>query len=292
MVHKNTKGETRSINLTVEGPVTISGCTTKESFYEDNANRSFLIYINESKEQDEKIMHYQRKLSAGKIDIIEEHKIKEAFKNIQRILEPISVRNPFAELLKIPTEIFKPRRTNAHYLAFIEAVTFYHQYQREKIVDQSTGEEYIETTLEDIIEANKLLKPILLRKSDTLNGATRNYFERLKAKVSSSEPFTNREIREAFRIKAPTLVRYHRQLVDVGLLTIKSGSKTKGYKYQITKTEDYQNLQNSINTALDLVLKDCISDSPVNQNQNDSPKPEKTSKLSPVNHKNTKETTK
>ena len=58
-------------------------------------------------------------------------------------------------MLQIPKEVFKPRRTNAHYLAFIEAVTFYHQYQREKCHDTETGEEFIETTLEDIKEANK-----------------------------------------------------------------------------------------------------------------------------------------
>ena len=44
MVIKNTKGETRTITLKVEGPVCVAGCTTKESLYEDNANRSFLIY--------------------------------------------------------------------------------------------------------------------------------------------------------------------------------------------------------------------------------------------------------
>lgn len=32
---------------------------TQEQVYEDNANRSFLIYIDESKEQDERIMAYQ-----------------------------------------------------------------------------------------------------------------------------------------------------------------------------------------------------------------------------------------
>ena len=67
VVIKNTKGETRTVSLVVEGPVCVSGCTTKESLYEDNANRSFLIYIDESKEQDSNIMAYQRKLSAGKI---------------------------------------------------------------------------------------------------------------------------------------------------------------------------------------------------------------------------------
>jgi hypothetical protein len=113
VVVKNTKGETRTVTLTVEGPVCVSGCTTKESLYEDNANRSFLIHIDESKEQDQKIMAYQRKLSAGKIDGSEEYKIGEQLKNTQRVLKPVSIRNPYAEQLKIPDEVYKPRRSNA-----------------------------------------------------------------------------------------------------------------------------------------------------------------------------------
>ena len=42
VAHKNTKGETRTLHLVVEGPVSVSGCTTREQIYEDNANRSFL----------------------------------------------------------------------------------------------------------------------------------------------------------------------------------------------------------------------------------------------------------
>ena len=77
VVHKNTKGETRTVTLNVEGPVSVAGCTTQENLYEDNANRSFLIYIDESREQDEQIMAYQRKLSAGKVDIAAEHGTRE-----------------------------------------------------------------------------------------------------------------------------------------------------------------------------------------------------------------------
>jgi hypothetical protein len=40
--------------------------------------------------------------------------------------------------------------------------TYYHQYQREQKVDKETGEMYIETTLEDVAEANKLLKETFL----------------------------------------------------------------------------------------------------------------------------------
>ena len=180
MAHKNSKGETRTVHLVVEGPVSVAGCTTKEKLYEDNSNRSFLIYLDESAEQDERIMEYQRKKSAGKIDEDAERRAIRLLQNCQRLLEPIKVVNPYAEQLKIPSEVFKPRRTNKHYLDFIEVVTFYHQFQRERKVVEETGEVYIETTLEDIENANRLLKGVLLRKSDELSGPVRDFFEKLK----------------------------------------------------------------------------------------------------------------
>jgi uridine kinase len=140
VAHKNTKGETRTLHLVVEGPVSVAGCTTREQIYEDNANRSFLIYLDESEEQDQRVMEYQRAASAGKIDKQQEEKAASLLRNCQRLLEPIKVVNPYAELLKIPKEVFKPRRTNNHYLQFIEVVTFYHQFQREKKVNQETEE--------------------------------------------------------------------------------------------------------------------------------------------------------
>ena len=41
ITYKDTKGQTKTITLTVEGPICVAGCTTKERIYEDNANRSF-----------------------------------------------------------------------------------------------------------------------------------------------------------------------------------------------------------------------------------------------------------
>lgn len=162
---RDRNGNVKTLHLTVHGPVSIGGCTTSEHIYEDNANRSFLIYLDESETQDERVMQYQRLLSAGKIDVTEQQKVQKLLQNVQRILQPISVRNPYAEQLVIPKEVFKPRRTNAHYLAFIEAITFYKQYQRQQQVDKETGEIFIETTLEDIAEANELMKNILLKKA-------------------------------------------------------------------------------------------------------------------------------
>ncbi|ELR71339.1 hypothetical protein C900_02840 [Fulvivirga imtechensis AK7] len=256
IVVKNTRGETKTITLKVEGPVCVAGCTTKESLYEDNANRSFLIYIDESKEQDQKIMAYQRKLSAGKIDVTEEHGIAELLKNTQRILQPVQIRNPFAESLHIPEEVLKPRRTNAHYLAFIEAVTFYHQYQREKQYDKETGEEYIETTLEDIEEANALMKEILLRKSDDLNGATRSYFEQLKIwlKEEDKNSFTNVSARQALRVNASNQKRYMITLQEWGLVRKIKGDRKNGFAYEVVSYEDQKLRTKKIQSVLDEIV--------------------------------------
>ncbi len=273
---KDTKGITRTITFKVKGPVTVAGCTTQESIYEDNANRSFLIYIDESKAQDEAIMSYQRKKSAGTINTEEEKQIKQLLQNTQRLLQPVQIRNPYAELLQIPTEVFKPRRTNAHYLQFIEAVTFYHQYQREKKTDKLTGAQFIETTLEDIAEANKLMKEVLLRKADELSGATRNYFEQLKALLQQQKQstFTNKEIRKALRLPGTTVRRYHNELLQSSYIKLQESKKKKGYLFEITSYEEYNQLQNSISIVLDEILNKLRTTKPVmSQNGNGSMKP-------------------
>ncbi len=257
VVHKDTKGTTRTVHLTVEGPVSVAGCTTQESIYEDNSNRSFLLYIDESAEQDQKIMDYQRLISAGKVNEEQEHKAKELLKNVQRVLKPIKVINPFAEHLQLPKSVFKPRRTNSHYLQFIEAITFYKQYQREKQYDEATGEEFIETTIEDIQEANELIIDVLLRKSDTINGACRNHLERLKLylKENNQTTFTNAEIRRNLRIKESTLRNYNNQLLLEDYIRRIKKAKTKSYCFEVVDIDEYTNLK----TQIDNALNNCLS---------------------------------
>lgn len=254
---KDTKGQTKTITLTVEGPICVAGCTTKERIYEDNANRSFLIYLDESETQDQLIMQYQRLAAAGRIDSTEQENIKRLMQNCQRILKPITVKNPYAEQLQLPKEVFKPRRTNAHYLGFIEAITFYHQYQRTECVDETTGEIYIQTEIEDIQEANKLIKEILLRKSDELSGACRNYFERLKqwSQSENKTAFTNYEARMALRENHSNQKRFMVQLLrGMFIKKIELNNKSKTHTYEVISSEEYKQLQNRITTVLDSML--------------------------------------
>ena len=257
VVHKDARGNTKTIHLTVEGPVSVSGCTTQESIYEDNSNRNFLLYIDESAEQDKKIMNYQRAVSAGQINEQEQLRAATILQNCQRILKPIKVINPYAMYLSLPSAVFKPRRTNSHYLQFIEAITFYKQWQRAKKHDQQTGEEYIETEIEDIQEANELITEVLLRKSDTLTGATRNHLESLKhyLKEQKQTQFNTTEIRKNLRVKQSTLQRYHKQLLGEGYVKKVKGKKGQMYFYEIVDVQEYTNLKEEINNALEECLK-------------------------------------
>jgi DNA primase catalytic core len=253
---KDTKGNIRTLTFVVEGPVCIAGCTTKEVIYEDNANRSLLIYLDNSEEQDERIMDYQRALSAGKTERQSEEQYTKLLQNVQRILKPVRVVNPYAPCLKIPKNVLKPRRSNKLYLRFIELITLYHQYQRE-IKTDAEGQTYIETSFEDIAWANKLLNDILIRKSDELSAACRNFLERLKKhlKEEKKQDFKTKDIRTELRVHPSSLKKHLLELVASGYVKIAGGTKAKGFTYEINSYEEYEELQKGISWFLENLLE-------------------------------------
>ena len=251
---KDSKGNLKTQTLKVEGPVCVSGCTTREKIYEDNANRCLLLYIDGSKEQDQKIMLYQQLASSGQLDKTKELAAKESIQNMQRLLRKVEVRNPYAHLIQLPESVFKPRRTMVLLLSFIETITFYHQWQRHKQLNPETKEEYIESTYEDVELAFTLLKEILFTKSDELSGACRRFFEKLKG-LKGEEIFRGNEVRQELRIAPSTLKRYLFELTRYGYFKIAGGSKYKGYEYQLTNMKEYEKLKNSIDSQLNEILK-------------------------------------
>jgi DNA primase len=253
---KDSKGNLKTITLTVEGPVSVSGCTTKEKIYEDNANRCILLYTDQSRDQDKKINEYQTKLSGGEINREREKQYKELFKNIQSVLRPINIINPYAKYIELPEQVFKPRRTMTLLLGFIEAVTFYHQYQRE-VKKDSNNQLFIETTVEDIEAAFNLLKDVLFSKSDELTQVTRGFLEKLKLHLSENkiESFTAQQIRKVFRVEPRTIQRYIRELKQYGFIKpVSSFVHRKGFEYNITDTNEYSQLKTEIDTHLQNII--------------------------------------
>ena len=261
---KDSKGNLKTITIVVEGPVCISGCTTKEKIYEDNANRCILLYIDMGKDQDKKIMEYHAAVESGDIDQEREQQYKELFKNIQRVLRPIQVNNPYSKFITLPEAVFKPRRTITLLRGFIKAIAFYHQYQREVKKDKH-GQLYIDVTIEDIEQGFYYMQDVLFSKSDELTKATREFLEQLKelSKQSGSDTFNAKMIREQLRMNPGNMKRYLAELARYGYIKANGNRYRKGsYEYSIVKMDEYEALKSQIEQHLQSILqaiKDHIS---------------------------------
>ena len=204
-------------------------------------------------------MDYMKVLSTGKIKSEDQKQIKHKMQNVQRMLRPVKVYNPYAHLIDLPPEVFKPRRSLPLLLGFIETLTFYHQYQRKRITTDNKGnptEPYILSSIEDVEQSFNLMKEVLFSKSDELSKASRDFLERLKKEVKQGETFYTKEIRKKFRMNASNLKRYMIELQSNGYLKVKGGNRYRGYEYKITDYGEYSSLRQSIEKRLnDILLK-------------------------------------
>jgi len=240
-------GDSKQVYLHVEGPVCVAGATTRDKIYEDNANRSFLLQIEENPQHEREVLEYQGKTAAGLVNIkLYEGNIN-LLKACQLLIEPVEVIIPFAPKLELSPHVFKKMRTKNHYLTLIKAVTLWNQKQRKRTTDHE-GNTFLLSTIEDVEWANYLCRDTLLRKSDELGGKTRNFFESLKEliKVWNVKTFYAKEIRRHYRMHPMELQRRLNEIESRGLIRCISRSNKPGNEYEIMIWNDYQQLRSGI----------------------------------------------
>jgi len=249
-------GESQQVYLHVEGPVCIAGATTRDKIYEDNANRSFLIQIEENPRHEAEVLEHQGRVAAGLVNMKHYDENIRMLKACQLLIRPMEVVIPFAPDLELPPHVFKKMRTKNHYLTLIKAVTLWNQQQRKKTTD-TDGNTYLIATLEDVEWANFLSKDSLLRKSDELGGKTRNFFESLKRLLNESQKgnpvFYAKDIRKYFRLHPMQLKRFLDELEGRGFIKCKSRSNKTGNEYEVVIWDDYEMLKNGVN-MLDILV--------------------------------------
>lgn len=295
VTQKDAHGDLRTIQKHVNGPVCASISTKQDERFKHHVILSFVLEDDDGEKQEQRLIDYQRRRSAGKINPYQELQAQELLQNIQRLLKPIRVINPYAEQLILPKELQNQSITNTHYLRFIETITFLKQYQSvpESKVDSLLGEVCIETSIEDIEEANELLAHLLINKCDPLNRPTRTYFERLKAYLDSKKnnsqsdsdscpsgtDFTNGEMHRVTHIPISTIKRYHEALLKTGyIMATGEGNRASGFQYTLTGQDEHEHIETKIkytlNTSLSTIRNGKGSPKPrVAQNENGLPKP-------------------
>ncbi|MCH7525780.1 MAG: DNA primase, partial [Bacteroidetes bacterium] len=110
----------------VEGPVMIFLATTKAEIDDELKNRCLILTVNESEKQTKAILELQRELETldGLVKNVEKVNLIELHANIQRLLRPIHVINPFAKDLTFTTKDHRARRDQKKYLTLIRMIAF------------------------------------------------------------------------------------------------------------------------------------------------------------------------
>ncbi|MDQ0593706.1 DNA primase [Chryseobacterium ginsenosidimutans] len=249
---KDKKGNNKSSHKIVKGQFSSLSATTKGELYEDNMNRSFIVAINESDEQTEKIISYQNRRNAGEIDRSIQEKAIGFIQKIVRNLKHYEVINPFATQIQLPNNVKNKRRLNEMFQSIIKQITLINQYQREL-----TTNNQLLTTIEDIESAVEILFESIILKIDELDGSLRQFFEKLKKRFKE-EQFTRFDAMEVTGFKKTQLQFYLNDLVRLEYLK-QIGFANKGFKYKISYNDNIQRVRKDLKEAFTKQLEELKS---------------------------------
>ncbi len=105
-------GELKTQDNTVEGPLMVFITTTQVDIDGETASRFVFISIDESEEMTKKILAKQRQSQTmeGMINKLKSAEIIKKHQDANRLLRPLSVFNPYADLLTFTSRSLRARR--------------------------------------------------------------------------------------------------------------------------------------------------------------------------------------
>jgi len=236
----------------VEGPVMLFVTTTAIEVDEELMNRCLVLSVDENREQTAAIHRLQRerRTLAGLIRKQEREALIALHRNAQRLLKPLAVVNPYADRLTFPDMTTRLRRDHEKYLTLIDTIALLHQHQREikTTVHGSQVIEYIEVTIEDIAQANRLAHEVLGRSLDELPPQTRRLLGELtrlvdvRAKVKALPRkdlrVSRREVRDAIGWGDTQLKIHLARLVEMEYVLAHRAPQGAGLIYELAYDGD------------------------------------------------------
>ncbi|TQE70263.1 CHC2 zinc finger domain-containing protein [Leptospira noguchii] len=243
-----TTGRTVTEEYSVEGPVVIFLTTTNLEIDEELENRCLILTVNEGREQTRTILEIQREQETleGIVKKRDKEKILTLHKNVQRVLRPLVVVNPYAKEMKFPDTKLRMRRDQRKYLTLIKSIALLQQYQREKKIGKDeNGErfEYIEVEKEDMELGSILASKILGRTLEELTPQTKEVLFSLYEMVEKESEeqnlsknavrFTRRQARERLGMSDTRLRVHLRRLEELEYLVVRSRGQGQLVEYEL-----------------------------------------------------------
>jgi DNA primase catalytic core len=231
----------------VEGPVMIFLTTTAIDIDEELLNRCLVLTVNEDREQTQAIHRIQREAQTieGLLRRRDRDDLLRLHRNAQRLLQPVSVVNPYARSLTFHDGQTRTRRDHTKYLTLIHAIALLHQHQRPRLTREHRGKpfEYIEATLNDIAIANRLTAEVLGRSLDELPPQTRRLLLLVDQMVTAEckqqriertdYRFSRREVRAATGWGDTQLRLHLGRLEELEYLLAHRGGRGQSFVYEL-----------------------------------------------------------
>lgn len=256
---KDKDGMLHSTTFEVIAKLCLIACAYSDKNLEELGLPFLCLHLNHSPAQDLAVMEYQKKCRAGQIRTEDIARAQHLLKCVIASLQNISVVNPYATLINLPQDIAYPRKSLLLLLNFIEAITFFFQYQRERLTDTDTGEIFIRTHPQDIEMAFALLKNTLFRRADELSTSVRGFYKWLTEYLQQAKTtqFTALDIRKNKPIHPRTLNRYLQELKLFSYIQVAGGNKHReGFIYKLTDFGNQKEVQGRIEQEMQATLKD------------------------------------
>lgn len=248
-------GELTAYENVVEGPASVMISTTDlASFTFENVNRFFVLCLDESPEQTQRIMDHQRKIAGveGIKQRLAAKKIAQLHRNIQRLLKPVTVVNRIGTGVEYPGQLLNARREATKLDSLIKTVALLHQYQREarqeRFFEMNTS--YIETTEEDIAAVLEIANEVLCQSIDDLSKLCREllgYIHTLVEEKHGVEKldnpdlerwqvrFTRKELKDLSGWSRWHLEEHLKELVEAGYIAERMGRRGQRYAYSLVE---------------------------------------------------------
>jgi post-segregation antitoxin (ccd killing protein) len=221
--------------------------TTAIDIDEELMNRCIVLTVNESREQTQAIHAMQRKQQTleGLLQNEDRKQLIQLHRNVQRLLKPLLVANPFAEQLTFIDDKTRTRRDHMKYLTLIRAIALLHQYQRDVKTVNHNGQalRYIEVIPQDIETANRLAHDVLGRSLDELPPQTRTLLKRIHQMVTQAckeqgieqndYRFSRREVREVTAWGNTQLKLHLKRLEEMEYLLVHRGGRGQSFVYEL-----------------------------------------------------------
>jgi Domain of unknown function (DUF3854) len=233
LVPEKVDGRIETRERKVKGPVAFIETTTRAHLHNENENRCFDIYIDESEGQTKKIFRAQDRGFLGLVNMATAALKVNVWQNAQRLLDSMPVVVDYARFIKFPPKPLRVRRDRPRFMALIEACALLHQHQRAK--RDIHGVSHIVASPDDYEVVKELSGAILGR---VLSGVTPSCEKMVQAVSGFGGEFTQLDVAREMQWSRPTTIKYCKEAVSLGCLEVMEGGRGKTYKYRFVRLAD------------------------------------------------------